>query len=117
MPAATRCAAALVRLSAAALLLLGAVTVALVRGQAEWTRVPAIVWLHLGTIIIALSLTPVMLLRPRGDRPHRTLGWVWCACLIATAAFSFGIRIQNDGSLSVIHILSAWTLLTVPLMI
>lgn len=102
-------------LSAGALILLGAVLVALAKGQAEWGRVPVVVWPHLLTIVVATALTPVMLLRRRGDVLHRRLGWVWVAAMLATAASSFFIRDINDGGLSFIHILSAWTLIQVPL--
>jgi uncharacterized membrane protein len=101
-------------LATASLLLLAAVLIALVRGQADWPKVPSFVWLHLGTIVIALSLTPIMLLRRRGDSPHRLLGWIWCASLAGTALLSFGIRQINQGGFSIIHILSIWTLIQVP---
>ena len=53
-------------LAVAAALLLVAVLAALARGHAEWARVPAIVWAHIATILVALALTPLMLLRRRG---------------------------------------------------
>jgi uncharacterized membrane protein len=104
-------------LSAAALILLLMVSVAMFRGRSEWSGIPAFVWLHLFTIVLALGLTPVMLLRRRGDRLHRRLGWVWCGAMALTAASTFGIRGINDGGLSLIHILSAITLAGVPLVI
>lgn len=100
--------------AAASLLLLAAVLIALARGQADWPKVPPLIWLHLGTILIALILTPIMLLRKRGDPRHRLLGWTWCASLAGTALFSFGIRDINLGGFSVIHLLSLWTLIQVP---
>lgn len=102
-------------LSAGAIILLGCVLVALARGHAYWGKIPVLVWLHLATITIALGLTPVMLLRRRGDRLHRTLGTIWVAAMVATALISFGIRDSNDGNFSFIHILSVWTLIQVPL--
>lgn len=102
-------------LSVGAIILLGFVVVALFRGRAAWGQLDATLWLHLGTIIVALALTPVMLLRKRGDALHRGLGWVWVSAMILTAAASFAIRDANDGSFSFIHILSAWTLVQVPL--
>jgi uncharacterized membrane protein len=104
-------------LTGAALLLLAAVAAALWRGQAEWNRVPPIVWAHIATIVIALALTPIMLIRRRGDRLHRLLGWVWCGAIAITAIASFWIRGLNGPSLSFIHILSAWTLFQVPLIV
>lgn len=96
-------------------ILLACVVVALVKGFAYWGRIPMNLWGHLATMIVALALTPVMLLRRRGDRPHRLLGRIWIAAMILTALISFTIRDAEDGSFSFIHILSAWTLIQVPL--
>jgi uncharacterized membrane protein len=104
-------------LAVGAALLLAAVVGALGKGQADWPRVPALVWAHLLTIVVAVALTPVMLLRRRGDRRHRALGWVWVTAMLLTAASSFFIRDINDGGFSFIHILSAWTLFQVPLIV
>ena len=104
-------------LAAAALLLLAAVLTALYRGRDEWAQVPAFVWAHIATIGTAVTLTPVMLLRRRGDRLHRRLGRVWAGAMALTALFSFGIRGINGGAFSFIHILSAWTLIQVPLIV
>ena len=108
---------AVVLLAAVAVVLLAAVAVALVKGRAEWAVVPNLVWLHLLTITVVVALTPAMLLRRRGDRRHRTLGWIWVTAMLTTAASSFFIREGNDGGFSVIHILSGWTLVQVPLIV
>ncbi|WP_369405740.1 hypothetical protein [Sphingomonas asaccharolytica] len=79
-------------LSAAATLLLAAVVVALARGMAQWPQVPGVVWAHLVTVLIALILTPWMLLRPRGTKAHRLLGKIWVTAMVATAALSLSRR-------------------------
>ncbi len=104
-------------LAIGAALLLAVVLVALFRGRAQWHLIGPAIWLHLATILAALALTPVMLLRPRGDRLHRRLGYVWVAAMAGTALVSFAIRNTNHGGLSLIHILSAWTLIQVPLIV
>ncbi|MEO6387610.1 MAG: hypothetical protein ABIT16_11520 [Croceibacterium sp.] len=104
-------------LAVAALLMLAAVTAAIARGHAEWNQVPPTIWAHIGTIVVALVLTPVMLLRPRGDSLHRALGWIWAVALFGTALLSFWVRTINPGHFSVIHLLSAFTLLQVPLIV
>ncbi len=104
-------------LAGGAILLLATVIAALFRGAAHWSLVKGNVWAHLLTIIVALALTPVMLLRKRGDWRHRMLGWLWAASMIATAIISFTVRNANNGGFSFIHILSAWTLLQVPLIV
>jgi uncharacterized membrane protein len=104
-------------LAAAAVLLLAAVLAALTRGYGEWSRVPGVVWAHIATILVALGLTPLMLLRRRGDRPHRVLGWVWATALFLTAAISFFVRTINPGHFSFIHLLSVLTVVQVPLIV
>jgi uncharacterized membrane protein len=100
-------------LSLGAGILLLCVVAALVRGWGEWGRIPAVVWAHLLTVIVALALTPVILLRRRGDRRHRVLGTVWVLAMIGTALVSLFVR--TSGHWSYIHLLSVWTLIQVPL--
>lgn len=102
-------------LALGAIALLLAVAAALWRGRAHWPAVPPAVWLHLLTILVALALTPSMLLRRRGDRWHRRLGTLWVAAMIATALGSFAMRYANQGGLSIIHLLSFWVLIQAPL--
>lgn len=104
-------------LAAGAIVLLGCVAVALFKGRADWARVPWQVWPHLGTIVVALALTPTMLLRRRGDRLHRRLGWVWAGAMFLTALVSFDLRLINRGQFSFIHLLSLWTLIQVPVIV
>jgi len=104
-------------LAIASTALLSVVLVAIGRGHADWARVSPIIWAHITTILVALVLTPVMLTRRRGDTLHRTLGWVWVCALALTAALSFGIREIFNGHFSYIHILSAWTLIQVPIIV
>ena len=102
-------------LAVGAVALLVTVVVAIVRGRAGWSHVSLLIWLHLATIMLSLGLTPVLLLRPRGNRLHRQFGYLWVAAMALTAALSFGIRTINPGGFSPIHILSAFTLVQVPL--
>lgn len=102
-------------LSVGAILLLIAITAAIAKGHEQWGRVPTLIWLHLLTILVAVALTPVMLLRARGDRKHRAIGKVWIVAMLATAVTSLFIHMSGPGRFSVIHILSAWTLVQVPL--
>ncbi len=104
-------------LSLAALVLLAFVLTALWRGRGEWGVVPAVVWGHIATILVAVVLTPVMLTRRRGDPLHRRLGWLWASAMALTAILTFWIRELNQGSFSLIHILSGWTLVQVPLLV
>jgi len=102
-------------LAVAALILLAAALIAVAKGYPQWGRVPAMVWPHLLTILVALALTPVMLLGRRGDARHRLLGRVWVAAMLATALLSFGLTTINPGHFSWIHILSVWTVIQAPI--
>jgi uncharacterized membrane protein len=104
-------------LALSAAVLLAAALTAIAKGYGGWSQIPGNVWLHLSTILVATALTPLMLLRRRGDRLHRTLGYVWVTAMFLTAAISLDIRLINRGGFSPIHILSVWTMIQVPLII
>lgn len=102
-------------LAVAAAILLIIVLTALVRGHAHWGRVPWPVWAHLVTILTALALTPVQLLRPRGDHLHRVLGRIWVIAIFLAAAASFFVHGISPGGFSFIHILSAYVIVSAPI--
>jgi uncharacterized membrane protein len=104
-------------LAIGSVLILVALVAALIRGSAHWDQIGPAVWAHIATIAVALGLTPVMLLQPRGTRQHRRLGYAWCAALALTALISFDIRLTGRGSFSLIHLLSVWTLIQLPIII
>jgi uncharacterized membrane protein len=99
------------------LAMLAILIAALLRGRLEWHAIPRPVWPHLVTIALALGLTPAILWQRRGDARHRVLGYVWVTAMAATALISFAIRMTNHGGLSLIHLLSAWVLIQVPIIV
>jgi len=101
-------------LAAVAAALFGLVLVAIAKGYSDWAKVPPLVYAHLATIMLALALTPYMLLRPRGTPLHRLLGKVWVTAMVATAAISLFVRYSNPGHFSFIHILSVFVLVMAP---
>lgn len=106
-------------LGIAAAVLLTVVVAALIRGRPHWGQANVFVWAHLLTLLVALALTPVLLLQKRGTRRHRQLGWIWASAMFATAGISFWVK-QSSGGIggwSPIHILSALTVVGVPLMV
>ncbi len=105
------------RLGWAALLLLACVGVAIGRGQADWPKVPMLVWAHLATMALALALTPVMLWRRKGDTRHRAIGYLWVSALLGTAVMSFWMRYSHHGGFSFIHLISIFVLVQLPFIV
>jgi uncharacterized membrane protein len=100
-----------------AMVLFAVAMLAVFKGRAQWAILPWQLWVHLSSLAVVLAITPLMLLRKRGDKNHRLLGWIWAICMFATALISLDIRMINDGSLSFIHILSVITIIGVPVLI
>lgn len=74
--------------------------------------------IHLAAVLPALLVGAVQLATPKGTPAHRRLGWLWVAAMAAGAISSFWILGFNKaGGLSVIHLLSAWTLISLALAI
>lgn len=67
--------------------------------------------LHAFAAVAAFVLGIVQLAAPKGTLPHRALGWVWVALMLAVALSSFWIhQIRLVGPWSPIHLLSIFTL-------
>lgn len=74
--------------------------------------------IHVAAALIALVIGVVLLAGVKGDRLHRTLGWLWVLAMGTTAVSSFFIhQINPDGpaGLSLIHLLSGWTVVGLPM--
>jgi uncharacterized membrane protein len=72
--------------------------------------------LHAFAAMAAFLLGVAQLAAPKGTLPHRTLGWIWVGLMISVAVSSFWIHeIRLVGPWSPIHLLSIFTLVTVPL--
>ena len=72
-------------------------------------------WLaiHLVSVVPAVPIGAVVLLRRKGTRAHRLLGRVWALLMMTGALSSFGLH-GLMGHLSPIHLLSALTVFAVP---
>jgi len=90
---------------------------AVAKGYAEWAKIPPAIWLHFGSLLVALVLTPVLLLRRRGDGLHRQLGRIWAIAMMVTALASLRVRVINPGHFSPIHLLSVLVIVSVPLLV
>lgn len=71
---------------------------------------------HLATVVPALVLGLIVLMRPKGGVMHRWLGSVWLGMIVTTAVASFWIR-GPSGAFSGIHLFSIGTLIAVPMAI
>jgi len=74
------------------------------------TTFTPIVLLHTFAALAAVVLGAGMFLARKGTFSHRVAGRGWVALMLMTAISSFWIR--SSGSFSWIHLLSAWTLLS-----
>lgn len=104
-------------LALAAMLMLAAVGAALWRGAAHWAATPLLIRGHVLAVVVALALTPAILLRRRGDPWHRVLGYAWVLAMALAAALSLGVRTLVPGAFSPIHLLSLYVLISLPLLV
>jgi uncharacterized membrane protein len=71
--------------------------------------------IHAFAAIAAFALGLVQLTAPKGTLPHRTLGYIWVALMVLVAGTSFWIHdLRVWGPWSPIHLLSIFTLATLP---
>ena len=71
---------------------------------------------HALAAMTAFVLGAVQFAAPKGTLPHRTIGWIWVCLMVSVAVSSFWIhQIRLIGPWSPIHLLSIFTLVTLPL--
>jgi len=74
--------------------------------------------LHAFAAMSAFALGLLQLAAPKGNLPHRTVGWIWVVLMTIVCATSFWIHdLRVWGPWSPIHLLSIFTLATLPLAI
>jgi uncharacterized membrane protein len=78
-------------------------------------RQPWVVQLHIAAALLALLLGTVQLVGIKGTGLHRLIGWTWVVAMLTVAISSLFIRQINPGSFSLIHLLSGWTLIALPM--
>ena len=75
-----------------------------------------VIQIHAFAAMAAFTLGLMQFAAPKGTLPHRTIGWVWVALMTTIALSSFWIHeIRMIGPFSPIHVLSIFTLVTLPL--
>ena len=74
------------------------------------------IWLHVAVVLPAVPLGAWILWRPKGTPAHKLAGRIWAILMLVTAVDSYWLRTLDSGSgLGPIHLLSALTLVSVPL--
>lgn len=72
--------------------------------------------LHAMAAMAAFALGIMQFAAPKGTVPHRTIGWIFVGLMLAVALSSLWIhQIRLWGPWSPIHLLSIFTLITLPL--
>ena len=72
--------------------------------------------IHAFAAMAAFTLGVVQLAAPKGTLPHRTIGWIWVGLMLVVSTTSFWIHeLRLWGPWSPIHLLSIFTLATLPL--
>jgi uncharacterized membrane protein len=83
---------------------------------APLAQASAAIQVHAFAAMAAFGLGLAQLGLPKGTVPHRTMGWIWVFLMIVVASSSFLIhQIRVWGPWSPIHLLSTFTLVTLPL--
>ena len=71
---------------------------------------------HLAAALLSLLVGALVLTRQKGTRSHKLFGRLWIGLMLAVAISSFWILdIRKGAGFSVIHLLSAWTLVSLAL--
>jgi uncharacterized membrane protein len=76
---------------------------------------PMVIQVHLYAALAAIGLGAGMMLSRKGRSFHRAMGWTWVGLMSLVAGSSLFITGLNGDSWSLIHLLSGWTLVVLPL--
>lgn len=76
---------------------------------------PLVIQLHILAAVGGVALGGLILSLRKGRTFHRTAGWVWVVLMLLTAGTSLFIVGINGDVWSLIHLLSGWVLVTLPL--
>lgn len=78
-------------------------------------RQPWVIQIHIAAAMAALLLGTVQLVGIKGTGIHRLIGWSWVVAMLTVAVSSLFIRQINPDAFSLIHLLSGWTLIALPM--
>lgn len=83
---------------------------------ALFARLPVSVQVHILAALGALGLGAVLMLVRKGRAFHRVAGWTWVSLVALVAGSSLTMMgAVSHGKLSILHIFTGWTLITLPL--
>lgn len=78
-------------------------------------RLPFQIQIHIAAALTALLLGTIQLIGVKGTTAHRIIGWTWVVAMATTAVSSLFIRGINPDGFSLIHLLSGWTIIALPM--
>lgn len=81
---------------------------------ALFDRLSPAIKIHLFTALAALVLGGVLMTMRKGRTFHRVAGWVWVSLVSVTAGATLFITSLNHGSWSLLHLITGWVLLALP---
>ena len=93
----------------------GAETVRLRVDLSPLLTISPVLQAHIAGAILSFLIGSVLLMGVKGRTFHRTLGYAWVATMTVTAISSLFITGLNGHSYSLIHLLSGWTLIVLPM--
>lgn len=76
---------------------------------------PAALKLHIAAALAALLIGIIILAGPKGRGLHKILGWSWVTAMAVTAVSSLFLTGLNGDFYSLIHLLSGWMLIALPM--
>lgn len=79
-----------------------------------FARLTPAIKLHMLCAIGAIGVGAALMTLRKGRTFHRTAGWLWVGLVSVVAGSSLFITSLNHGHWSVIHLLTGWTLIILP---
>ena len=81
-----------------------------------FAKLPLVTLIHIGGATSSLVLGGIVLFGPKGTPGHKMMGRIWALAMITTAFSSFFMKSFAPmlGQFGPIHILSVWTLYSLP---
>lgn len=76
---------------------------------------PPVILVHLAFGLLALTVGAILLAGRKGARMHRILGWGWVVAVGIVAVSSIFIKTLNPGHFTLIHLLSGYVIVALPL--